>query len=102
MIWNLSKQEKAVSFEADGGLKLELTYHADGAWRLRADGCLGASFTRMGDAQSLAAYLGEEVKDTARPFEGYETNGAFVLTTEDGESERDSEREGVADEQNAD
>ena len=58
MIWNLSKQEKAVSFEADGGLNFELTYRAGGAWRLRADGSLGASFDHEGDAQRLAAYLG--------------------------------------------
>ena len=84
MICNLSKKEKAFLFENTEGLQFELTYRGGGAWRLRADGKAGASFEEMGDAQRLAAYLGDEIKDCAKAFDGCERDGVFTWSTEDG------------------
>ncbi|MBE6589962.1 MAG: glycoside hydrolase family 31 protein [Ruminococcaceae bacterium] len=84
MIHDLLKKEKAVYFKNTEGLQFELTYHGGGMWRLRADGKNGASFENAGDAQRLAAYLGEKIKDTTIPFDGRAHEKAFVWTGEDG------------------
>ena len=84
MIRNLVKKEKAFCFQNADGLYFELTYQGSGIWRLRADGKNGASFASAGDAQRLASFLGETVKDTARAFADCPCEDSFVCLAEDG------------------
>ena len=84
MIQNTLKEDKSFYFETPDGLKFKLTYHGNGAWRLRADSQGGASFLRAGDAQRLAAYLGDEVHDSAKAFNIRNGDGVLVCCAEDG------------------
>lgn len=84
MIQNALKKDKSFYFETPDGLKFKLTYHGNGAWRLRADSQGGASFLRAGDAQRLAAYLGDEVHDSEKAFHIRNGDGMLVCCAEDG------------------
>lgn len=83
-IQNIAQNDLALYFENTDGLHFELTYRGNGAWRVRADGKDGASFQNVGDAQKLAAFLGDTLKDCAKEFATEEDNDALILTAEDG------------------
>ncbi len=83
-IQNIVPSDLALYFENAEGLHFEVTYRGNGAWRVRADDKGGASFQNAGDAQKLAAFLGDTLKDCAKKFAIEEDNVALSLSAEDG------------------
>ena len=86
VIKNILQKNHAVYFENTDGVLFELTYNQNGAWRLRADKMGGESFARLGDAQDLARFMNEEVKDLKQSLTLTQDENVATVSCSDGYS----------------
>ena len=80
----INQTEFAVRLSNSEYLTYQFTYEGDGAWRMRADLLGGATFALVGDAQTLCAYMGEDISSKSQPIAVEESSDGLLLTAADG------------------
>ncbi len=79
-IQNVFQSDKALYFTNTCGLFLRLTYEGTNGWRLQANQKGYDAFEDMGATQSLAKFMGEEIKDLGECIEVSTTDTALTVT----------------------
>ncbi|MBQ9797085.1 MAG: glycoside hydrolase family 31 protein [Clostridia bacterium] len=83
-VQNVQKSDQALYFCTAEGLFLRLSYEGTNGWRLQANQKGYAHFEDMGATQSLARFMGEEVRDLTENVGVSEIEGALKVTCEAG------------------
>ena len=73
-VTNVFHTNKAVYFRTADNVSLCLTCEGEKGWRLQAHTREDADFSRLGAAQSLAKFMGEDYSDTAEELALYLRN----------------------------